>query len=272
VLVAIVILVLRDPEEDRSASTIVVTGADLLNVEARFRRTWQRDPGDDELRRALEQYVRQEVLYREALARGYDRDDPAVRVAMQQKMEFLAISQLEQRPPTDAEVDAFFALRREQYRLPAVLSFMQVYLNPDEEEDVEGRAAALLERLQAEEPTRSEIYEWGDRTMLDPWFESRTTDEIDRQFGGDFATQLVDVPVGAWSGPYRSGLGLHLVKIVDREESRIPELSEVISAVITDLQYEAGQAAREQLYQEIAQNYRVVLDAPVRELLESDAE
>jgi hypothetical protein len=266
------ILVLRGPEEDVSASTIIVTGADLLNVEARFKRTWQREPTDAELRRALEQYVRQEVLYREALARGYDRDDPAVRVAMQQKMEFLAVSQLEQRPPTDEEVEAFFALRQEQYRLPAVLTFIQVYLNPDGETDVEVRAEELLERLRVEDPDRSEVYEWGDRTMLDPWVESRSTDEIDRRFGGDFAAQLTGIPVEQWSGPYRSGLGAHLVKVVEREDSRIPELSEVISAVITDLQYEAGQAAREQLYQEIAQNYRVVLDTPVRDLLEGDTE
>ncbi len=42
---------------------------------------------------ALEQHIRQEVLYREALARGYDRDDLVVRRAMQRKMEFLAASQ-----------------------------------------------------------------------------------------------------------------------------------------------------------------------------------
>jgi hypothetical protein len=269
-LVAVVILVLRGPEQDQGASTIVITGTDLLNVEARFRRTWQRDATDDELRRSLEQHVRQEVLYREALARGYDRDDPAVRVAMQQKMEFLAVSQVEQQIPTDQEVEAFFSLRQEQYRRPAVLSFVQVYLKPDT--DVDARASEMLERLREEDPALSELYDWGDPTLLDAWFESRTTVEVDRNFGGDFAAQLEAVAVGEWSGPHQSGLGLHLVKVVAREESRIPELAEVAPSVIADLQYEAGQAAREQLYQEIAQNYRVILDAPVRALVESSPE
>ena len=80
---------------------------------------------------ALEQHIRQEVLYREALARGYDRDGRVVRRAMQQKMEFLAASQALEEPPTEDEIEAFFSLRQERCRLPVELAFSQVYISTD---------------------------------------------------------------------------------------------------------------------------------------------
>lgn len=133
-LVAAAILVVRGAPTGDEARRVVVTGSDLLQLRAGFMRTWQREPTDTELRGLVERHIRQEVLYREALARGYDRDDPVVRRAMQQKMEFLAAAQGGQGPPTDDEIEAYFALRREKYRLPAVLTLEQVYINTDDGE------------------------------------------------------------------------------------------------------------------------------------------
>ena len=150
-IVAAAILLAKGPPTADAAKRVVITGADLLQQRAAFMRTWQREPTTEELRGALEQHIRQEVLYREALARGYDRDDLVVRRAMQQKMEFLAASQALQEPPSEEEIEAFFALRKERYRLPAVLSFSQVYLSSDQRGvGVEQAAIDLLARLRAD--------------------------------------------------------------------------------------------------------------------------
>jgi hypothetical protein len=152
-IVAAAILIAKGPPTADASRRVVVTGADLLQQRAAFMRTWQREPTADELRGALEQHIRQEVLYREALARDYDRDDLVVRRAMQQKMEFLAASQVMQEPPTEEEIEAFFALRQERYRLPAVVSFSQVYLSLDQRgAGAEQAAIDLLRRLRSEDP------------------------------------------------------------------------------------------------------------------------
>ena len=130
-IVAAAILVAKGPPAVDVSKRVVITGADLLQQRAAFMRTWQREPTEQELRSALEKHIRQEVLYREALARGYDRDDLVVRRAMQQKMEFLAASQAVQETPSEEEIEAFFALRQERCWLPAVLSFSQIYLSVD---------------------------------------------------------------------------------------------------------------------------------------------
>jgi hypothetical protein len=271
-LVAAAILVVRGAPTGEASRRVVVTGSDLLQLRAGFMRTWQREPSDAELRGLVEQHIRQEVLYREALARGYDRDDPVVRRAMQQKMEFLAAAQGGQGPPTDAEIEAYFALRREKYRLPAVLSLAQVYVNPDAGEGpAEQRAAALRSRLEREDPGPAELAELGDGIMLRPFYDNVTEAEIASAFGRDFADAVVALEPGAWQGPIRSGYGLHLVKVTRRQDSRVPGWTEVRTTVVRDMEYEAANAAKEQLYQEIAQSYRVVTDAEVARLLESTA-
>lgn len=268
-MVAVAILVAKGPPAGEAARRVVITGGDLLQLRASFVRTWQREPTADELRGALEQHIRQEVLYREALSRGYDRDDLVVRRAMQQKMEFLAASQSLQEPPTEEEIEAFFSLRRERYRLPAVVSFAQLYVSPDRRgADTETFANELLERLRREDPGPMSLPTWGDPIMLETFYSDTSEQEIRGAFGADFAEALVVLPVGSWEGPVTSGFGLHLVKIARRVESRVPDWREVSGRVISDMEFEARASSRDQLYQEIAQNYEIVLDGQVRDLLE----
>jgi parvulin-like peptidyl-prolyl isomerase len=272
-LLAAAILIAKGPPTGEETRRVVVTGSDLAQLRARFQRTWQRPPTEQELRGALEQFIRQEVLYREALARGYDRDDLVVRRAMQQKMEFLAQSQATREPPTVEEVEAYFTLRQERYRTPAVVSFAQVFVNPDaHESDVEDVAAALLERLRREDPDPSAVASLGDPIMLRPAYSGQNEQDLRSQFGESFAKAVLAQELGAWEGPVRSGYGLHLVKVLSREDSRTPDWREVAQQVVGDMEYDARAAAKEQLYQEIAQTYQVVLDPRVRELLEAAAE
>jgi len=269
-IVAVAILIAKGPPTADASRRVVVTGADLLQQRAAFMRTWQREPTAAELRRALEQHIRQEVLYREALAREYDRDDLVVRRAMQQKMEFLAASQALQEPPTEEEIEAFFALRQERYGLPAVLSFSQIYLSADQRgAGVEQAAIDLLARLRLEEPVGNDLASYGDSIMLDTTYIEQTEREVSATFGEIFGEAVVRLSVGEWQGPVSSGYGLHLVRVIEREESRIPEWREVANRVITDMEFEARAAVKDQLYQEIAQNYEVFLDSEVRTLLES---
>jgi len=269
-IVAVAILIAKGPPTADASRRVVVTGADLLQQRAAFMRTWQREPTSGELRGALEQHIRQEVLYREALARDYDRDDLVVRRAMQQKMEFLAASQAMQEPPTEEEIEAFFALRQERYRLPAVLSFRQIYLSLDKRgAGAEQAAIDLLAQLRLEDPGARDLASYGDAIMLETSYAGQSEREVSAAFGELFSEAVVRLPVGEWQGPVSSGYGLHLVKVVEREESRVPEWREVAGRVISDMEFEARASAKDQLYQEIAQNYEVVLDGQVRDFLES---
>jgi hypothetical protein len=271
VLLGVALVIAKGPPtEGAEARRVVITGGDLLQLRAAFMRTWQREPTQMELRGELEKLIREEVLYREALARGYDRDDVVVRRAMQRKMEFLAESQSLREPPSDDEIQAYFALRQERYRVPALLGFQQVYINPDARGGtVEGDVQQVLAELRAADPEPAELVRWGDRLMLSSSYVDQTDQDIRSQFGEGFAAAVAQLEPGEWQGPVPSGYGLHLVKVTRRQDSRIPEWTEVRQRVLADMEYEARNATREQLYQEIAQNYQVLLDSQVRDFVES---
>jgi hypothetical protein len=249
---------------------VVITANDLAQLRVAFMRTWQREPTQVELQGELEKFIREEVLYREALARGYDRDDLVVRRAMQRKMEFLGQAQVAAEPPTDEEIQAYFSLRQERYRTPNVISFAQVYFNPDARDGrTERDAIEALEAIRRTDPDTTQLSRWGDPVMLQSFYPDQTEQAVRSAFGEEFATAVLALEPGQWQGPIPSGYGLHLVRISRRQESRVPEWTEVRSRVVTDMEYEARNAAQEQLFQEIAQQYQVVFDGEVRALMES---
>jgi len=273
-LLGLVLLVAQGPRTSGdNARRVVVTVNDLAQLRVAFMRTWQREPTQQELRGELEKFIREEVLYREALARGYDRDDTVVRRAMQRKMEFLGQAQVAGELPADEEVQAYFSLRGERYRTPAVVSFRQVYFNTESRKDrTEQEAREALEEIRRVDPDSAQLSRWGDAVMLENYYPDQTEQAISALFGEEFAQALLNIEPGQWEGPVPSGYGLHLVRIDRREDSRIPEWTEVRGRVVTDMEYEARNAAKEQLFQEIAQQYQVIFDGEVRALVEGGNE
>jgi len=92
--------------------------------------------------------------------------------------------------------------------------------------------------------------------------------DLDRTFGNGFSEDVVALELGQWAGPIESGYGLHLVKVLQREDAAIPDWRDVRHKLITDIQFEARKAAEDQLYAEIAPRYQIVYDDVVASVLE----
>jgi len=272
-LLALIYLLAKGPPVDeQSMARVAFTTADVAQVHATFERTWSRPPTAIELQKAFEQYVRSEVLYREALERGLDRNDPVVRMSLVRKITMLGTAQAQAAAPTDAELKAYFELRAERYRIPASLSLVQVYFNRDKRPDtIQKDAEELLLRLGEENPQPEELTSLGDSLMLPMMVTNVSEDELARTFGEEFREAVVALPVGEWQGPVGSGFGLHLVKIIQREDSRIPEWVEVRDRMVSDMLYEGSQAAEDQFYAEVLPRYQVVYDEGVLAALEGQA-
>src|SRR5262245_53581712 len=76
---------LGGPGESRPAR-IVIGQEDIARLAAGFAATWRRPPTELELRGLVENAIKEEVYYREAVVMGLDRDDVIVRRRMQQKL------------------------------------------------------------------------------------------------------------------------------------------------------------------------------------------
>ena len=253
------------PGDDASRPQIVISEMEVAHQIARWERMWGRPPSAEELKTAMDGYVRHEILYREALARGMDRQDPRVRVALIQKMQMLAAGQADARGVTDKDLAAFFALRKEQYRIPARLSVTHVFFKDDE--NAPSRAEKTLAEFLAMEPSEASLREAGDSTMLETTHQAVTAQELEKRFGTEFTAEVISLTEEKWTGPVRSSYGLHVVKAFGRVSSRLPHLAEVRDKVENDLRYEEGKVSAEQGFQEIAGKYQIAISDAAEKML-----
>jgi len=59
-------------------------------------------------------------------------------------------------------------------------------------------------------------------------------DLVARDFGADFATALVKLPVGQWSGPIGSVAGVHLVRLTELVPPQTPPLADIRTQVVRE--------------------------------------
>jgi hypothetical protein len=226
-----------------------------------FGRTWQRPPTRQELEGLIDDFVKEEVYYREALAMGLAEDDTIVRRRLRQKLEFLT-DEVGTVPPTEEELEAFLAEHADAYRIPPQTALDQIYFSVDRRG---GRAAAdaraLLARLPAGRvPDRDG--ELGDPLLLSVPETPLLPAEIARLFGERFAQAVPTLPAGEWSGPVESGYGLHLVLVRERLEGRMPGLDEVRHEVERDWLARRREQVAAEFYRELRGRYEVVVRMP----------
>ena len=241
---------------------IVVTPGHLEHLTVSFTRTWQRSPTAQELAGLLDDYIREEVLYREAVAMGLDRDDTIVRRRLRQKLEFLTEETAETAPPTEADLQVFLQQHLDTFRVEPRLAFQHVYLSRSRRGDaIDAEARQLLAQL-TEGDAATDTAALGDPFLLPPAFALSSRSEIARLFGNEFATQLQHLEPGHWAGPIESGYGLHLVYIRARVDGRVPALAEVREAVQREWFAARRKAVNEQFYQRLRARYTVVVEQP----------
>jgi len=241
---------------------IVITQGQLESLLDGFTQTRQRPPTQDEWEGLIRDRVRQEVLYREALALDLDKDDLIIRRRLQQKMEFISDGAAAQAQPTDAELNAYLQSHPDSFRVDQQFTFRQVFLNPDKRgKNLASDSAQLLAELQRDGGT-TDISKMGDSIMLDNDYHALPASEAGRIFGGKFATSLVRLPLSKWQGPLESAYGMHLVFVSEHVGGRAPALSEVHDAVRREWDEAHRAEANDRFYAELLKHYIVTIEKP----------
>ncbi len=238
------------------ADRIVVDATQVKVLADQFQRTWMRPPTRQELEGLTEDFIKEEVLYREALALGLDQNDLIIRRRMRQKMEFLNADILEQQTPQDDELQRYMEDHADRYAEPERTSFEQLYFKTDgDQAAAEARASAVLKQLEEDPDTDTRTL--GDASLLPPSQQLASAREIARVFGEEFATAVQTAPAGQWSGPYASAYGVHLLRITQREPAQQALLGAVRSEVERDWYSEQRLQANERFYEALRNRYTV---------------
>ena len=251
---------------------ILVSEARIEALAESFAKIWMRPPTGAELAGLVDDYVKEEIYYREATAIGLDRDDTVIRRRLRQKMEFVSEDVASAREPTSTELEAYLKANADKFVIPARLSFQQVFISSDKRGKAAVRdAERLLEALQssrsAADPARA-----GDSSLLPQSMDAASPRDVANVFGEAFAAEIEAAPVEQWVGPVESPFGLHVVRVSARAAGSLPALTEIHPIVAREWQADQQQRVNDAFYQGLRNKYEVRIEGELGELLQRQAE
>lgn len=245
-----------------SSKEIRLSLDDLAQLALLFQSQWNREPTAPELERLMETRVQTEVLYREALAMGLDRDDEIVKRRMAQKMQFLA-EDTAPREPTTAELKSWYAKNSDKFAMPTRVSFRHLYFSPDRRAaHARDDAMKALAQLGGQTEDAKLPGSFADPFMFQEYYRDRGTDFLGKEFGPQFALAVAKLPIGSWQGPIESGFGWHLVFVDNAIPGHVPDFEEVEPDLKTAWLGEQKALAWQKAYQDLRAKYTVLLPKP----------
>jgi hypothetical protein len=251
-------------EADR---TIRITDREVTWLTDTSARAWQRPPNENELQGLIAEYLREELLAREARALELDRDDTVVRRRLAQKMNFILEDTARLAAPTDADLRARFDANQARFRTATRSSFRQVYFSSGKRGDrTLADARRALERL-----TRAgggvDPAALGDASLLPATLADADPQAIGSQFGAGFAQAVARLKPGAWAGPIESEFGLHLVQVTARDGGRPRAFEEVRAELVDEWRREKDAEAKNAYFAALLEKYDVQAAAGAQPLL-----
>jgi peptidyl-prolyl cis-trans isomerase C len=239
---------------------IVLTLDQLTRLATVFEAQWGREPTPRELDSLVEADVKEEILYREGLALGLDKDDEIVRRRMAQKMQFLAEDVAAAHQPTDAELKAWFNHSAKLFEEPARVSFRHLYFSPDHR-GANAQFDAEKSLIELEGEPQDVKFAGADQFMFQDYYRDRAREYLAKEFGPPFAAAVEKLPAGSWQGPIQSGLGWHLVFVDTVIPARAPAFEEIEPDVKEAWLADQKEMAVKRAYDDMRAKYTVLMAA-----------
>ena len=259
------------PNEDLEDRTVVVDGNSIDVFISAWESRWNRPPTERELNGLIDQYIREEILYREALGLGLDKNDPITRRRMAQKMDFLTKDIASYKKPEESELKRYFEENIEEYSDPDLITFTHIFLDPDVRGDATlVDAALLLKELEVTGPPDPSKPRMGDRFMLQNYYPRKEELEIRKLFGSGFSAAAMKLQPGQWHGPVLSGYGTHLVYVHTLERAPKPVFENVKEYVAQDWLVVQQEKFNEEFFQNLKSRYEIVIEEVPIKAIPSD--
>ena len=230
-------------------------------------------------RSVINDYVREEALYRHALSLGLDGSDYVIRQRLVQKVDFIG-SEQSVSDPTEAELRAFFEAHRDEFQTPALVTFAHVFLKKESNEVgstdeassnvANQRAASILVTLNNEAVPAHSSTQYGDRFPYRVNYVEQSEAVVASHMGQSAAHRIFELPVkNAWQGPIESDWGMHLIYKQAYLAAVQPNFIDVAQSVEMRWREEARFAARRLAADQVIQQYEVAIGPELEGMFEA---
>lgn len=222
----------------------------------------------------IEEYVREEVLVREAKALGLNQEDFYQRRRMVSQLQYINEAFIADTGRiTDAELSEWYEKHKDEYQIPAQASFTQVFvsIDPNIPDSAKARALSLLGSLNDNKIPAFRGPALGDHFLYRRNYVESEQQEIESHFGADFAGHLfaAEADSSLWQGPWQSDHGWHLVILSKQTPASTPPLADVTRRAQEDIMAERKHQASQSFYQIARNKYRILVQIE-KETIDAD--
>lgn len=262
-------IVNRDEGTDDAKVIIVDEGALLTFVQYRIKafnpelaRNKLDSLSDEELATLIDDFVREEVLHREALALGLGEDDYVIRRRLVQKLEFITEGFAEASVvPDEASLQRYFDAHKSDYYVEPFVTFTHVFFETEDRPRAEAwaKAKGKLAELNRRSTPFSDAPKYGDRFLYHVNYVERTPEYVESHFGAPMTKAVFELEPNdlVWRGPFDSPYGVHLVLLITNEPGREPSLAEIEERVREDWRRSRVREEAEAAIEDIVDAYDV---------------
>jgi len=206
---------------DKESREIIVDNERIGLMVMNFKTQTGDLPNKEQLDAMIENYIREEISYREAKKMGLDKDDEIIRRRLSQKFDFLQTDLIEDKQPSLEELKEFYSKHPLLFQTETTVSFSHIYFSTDNITDNIAKQKALTVLQQLKKTKLFRAPEKGDRFPLQYDYTDQSALDIQQNFGGrnNILDTLFNAAINTWVGPVRSGYGWHLLFISNRNKA-----------------------------------------------------
>jgi len=237
---SIIVLSTIQPTSDINEDTIIVNNRNLevfyfnnLDSENPYNQDFS-TLSDKQINQLKKEFIKREVLAREAKKLGLDKIDSIISARLAQLGQQALVGEIIDIDNVEiSEVNNFFDTNKSQYIEPETISFSHIFF------DTEESAKSYLIKLSVEpdsEKLKDLINTGGIVFPYQKNYSKKPFSFVVGHFGEIGATNIFSLQkdIKNWQGPIRSSLGYHLVNVFNRTPMKQMALEDILSEVKRD--------------------------------------
>ena len=241
---------------DKQSREIIVDNERIGMMVMNYKTQTGELPNKEQLDAMIDNYIREEISYREAKKIGLDKDDEIIRRRLSQKFNFLQTDLTEAAQPSDKDLKQFYEQHPELFQTDATVSFSHIYFSADNSTDKIAKQKALTVLQQLKNSKQQRAPEKGDRFPLQYDYTDQAVVDIQQNFGDkSILDTLFKAPVNTWVGPSQSGYGWHLLFISKRNNAAEIPFASIKDEVKTKYLEATKAAQNKKLFDQLREKY-----------------